>query len=124
MPLFSVYDSNTGQITHLLDGPLATAQTYDNYLEGHFDPDEYVVIDGVATAKSDAEIEAKRKADALVEMKVRRNNILITTDWTQLSDNPLTTEQRQAWATYRQALRDLPANTTDPRNPTWPTKPE
>ena len=29
-----------------------------------------------------------------------------------------------AWKTYRQALRDLPANTKDPANPTWPTKPE
>ena len=28
-----------------------------------------------------------------------------------------------AWKTYRQALRDLPANTSDPSNPTWPTKP-
>ena len=28
-----------------------------------------------------------------------------------------------AWKTYRQALRDLPSNTSDPANPTWPTKP-
>ena len=28
-----------------------------------------------------------------------------------------------AWKTYRQQLRDLPANTSDPTNPTWPTKP-
>ena len=27
------------------------------------------------------------------------------------------------WKTYRQSLRDLPANTSDPANPTWPTKP-
>jgi hypothetical protein len=25
---------------------------------------------------------------------------------------------------YRQALRDLPANTVDPANPVFPTKPE
>ena len=35
-----------------------------------------------------------------------------------------TTEISDAWKTYRQALRDLPAKTTDPTNPTWPTKPE
>ena len=28
-----------------------------------------------------------------------------------------------AWKTYRKNLRDLPANTADPANPTWPTKP-
>jgi len=28
-----------------------------------------------------------------------------------------------AWAAYRQALRDLPANTADPRNPVWPIPP-
>jgi len=36
-----------------------------------------------------------------------------------LSDSTLTTEM----AAYRQALRDLPANTTDPANPVWPVKP-
>lgn len=34
-----------------------------------------------------------------------------------------TTEQQSAWAVYRQALRDLPQNTTDPFNPVWPIKP-
>ena len=34
------------------------------------------------------------------------------------------TKIKTPWATYRQALRDLPANTSDPANPTWPTKPE
>jgi hypothetical protein len=28
-----------------------------------------------------------------------------------------------AWQAYRTALRDLPANTSDPANPAWPTKP-
>ena len=35
-----------------------------------------------------------------------------------------TTEISDAWKTYRQQLRDLPANTSDPTKPTWPTKPE
>ena len=33
--------------------------------------------------------------------------LLGKTDWTQLSDIELTTEEKQAWAVYRQALRDL-----------------
>lgn len=35
----------------------------------------------------------------------------------------LTTEQATAWAVYAQALRDLPASTTDPASPEWPEAP-
>jgi len=40
-----------------------------------------------------------------------RNNRLLASDWTQLPDAPV---DRDAWATYRQQLRDLPAD------PNWP----
>jgi hypothetical protein len=36
-----------------------------------------------------------------------RNFLLIQTDWTQVSDNALTQEEKDAWKVYRQALRDL-----------------
>ena len=49
-----------------------------------------------------------------------RNARLAETDWWVLPDRTPTDEQ----LAYRQALRDLPANTTDPANPVWPTKPE
>ncbi len=124
MPLFTLYDADTGQITATMEGTVQTAALNGSYIEGEYDADEYVIVDGVATRKADAEIQAKREADALIEMKIRRNEILMGTDWTQVSDNQLTTEQRQAWATYRQALRDLPENTTDPLNILWPTKPD
>ena len=48
-----------------------------------------------------------------------RNKLLTATDYLALSDVTLSDEMK----TYRQALRDLPANTSDPANPTWPTKP-
>jgi len=53
-------------------------------------------------------------------LRSRRNRLLAETDYLALVDSTLTDEMRE----YRQALRDLPANTTDPANPTWPTKPE
>tara|TARA_R100000406_G_scaffold83801_1_gene66505 strand:+ start:1734 stop:2075 length:342 start_codon:yes stop_codon:yes gene_type:complete len=52
-------------------------------------------------------------------LRLRRNELLAETDWWASSDRTMTAEQ----TAYRQALRDLPANTTDPENPTWPTKP-
>jgi hypothetical protein len=40
------------------------------------------------------------------QIKLWRNAELNRTDWTQLADSPA---DKTAWATYRQALRDLPA---------------
>lgn len=42
-------------------------------------------------------------------MRRFRNRLLALSDWTQLTDAPV---DRQAWATYRQALRDFPATWT------------
>ena len=53
-------------------------------------------------------------------LRNQRVELLSASDWTQVPDAPV---DQQAWATYRQELRDLPDNTEDPRNPVWPTKP-
>ena len=53
-----------------------------------------------------------------------RDKKLAESDWTQsATDSTLSSSKKTEWATYRQALRDLPANTTDIANPPWPTKP-
>lgn len=51
-----------------------------------------------------------------------RQSLLFSSDWTQLPDVPL--ETKQAWATYRQALRDITTQEGYPFNVIWPTKPE
>ena len=66
-------------------------------------------------------LEARR--DYWKELRGLRDQKLTQCDWTQIADVPLTEEQKTAWATYRQALRDVPANTEDPKNPVWPTAP-
>ena len=48
-----------------------------------------------------------------------RNAQLAATDWTQVADAPV---DASAWAAYRQALRDLPAN-IDLDNPVIPDPP-
>jgi len=50
-------------------------------------------------------------------MRLHRDRLLAESDWTQTLDAPLTDEQQAAWATYRQQLRDAPANWTP--GPTW-----
>lgn len=44
--------------------------------------------------------------DLTEQMRFARNGLLSASDWTQLPD---ATCDREAWATYRQALRDFPA---------------
>lgn len=59
-------------------------------------------------------------------LREARDSNLLASDWTQIPDAPLTAEQKTAWQTYRQALRDIPANNadiTDLDQVVWPTQP-
>ena len=56
------------------------------------------------------------------EHRNTRNELLAASDWTVLTDSPLTTAQKTKWKTYRQALRDLPASEDWP-NVTFPEEP-
>jgi hypothetical protein len=47
-----------------------------------------------------------------------RNQKLSESDWTQVADSPV---DKQAWATYRQALRDITAQDGFPLDIHWPT---
>ena len=52
-------------------------------------------------------------------LREQRNRLLAETDWSANADVTMSDKMK----TYRQALRDLPANTSDPANPVWPVKP-
>lgn len=56
----------------------------------------------------------------LARMRYWRDTELARTDWTQVADAPV---DQAAWATYRQALRDLPASNADPRQIELPAQP-
>jgi len=56
----------------------------------------------------------------LTALRSKRNQLLTETDYLGLPDLGGFSAEMTA---YRQALRDLPANTVDPANPVWPTKP-
>tara|TARA_B110000902_G_scaffold83977_1_gene99752 strand:+ start:555 stop:1013 length:459 start_codon:yes stop_codon:yes gene_type:complete len=59
-------------------------------------------------------------------LRQKRDNVLALCDWTQIPDAPLTDSKKAEWATYRQALRDLPANNSSITllaDATWPTQP-
>ena len=54
-------------------------------------------------------------------IRLWRTRELAASDWTQLADS---TADKSAWASYRQELRDLPAQNTDPKKIKFPTRPE
>lgn len=56
-------------------------------------------------------------------VRTERNYFLSSSDWTQVNDSPLSQTDKDAWATYRQALRDI-TNQNDPFNLTWPVAPD
>lgn len=53
-------------------------------------------------------------------MRLHRNKLLAASDWTQTLDAPV---DRDAWATYRQSLRDFPATWTPAPTVTFPEEP-
>jgi len=94
------------------------------------DTDDYIQIyDSIKKDKPDIsifkqELEKKIFEYEMSVIRETRNNLLDKTDKYVTIDYPHPTpEAKQAWLDYRQALRDLPANTTDPENPIWPDAP-
>ena len=63
---------------------------------------------------------AARLAQQAAAVRADRNARLAATDWTQIADS---TADKPAWAAYRQALRDVPAQVGFPQSVTWPQEP-
>ena len=87
-------------------------------------------LDGT-TPISKAEIEAQFTAVefdmAMEDLRAKRNKDLQNSDWTQLSDNTLTNDQRQAYMRYRTELRNITDGLTtveQVNNIDYPDKPE
>jgi hypothetical protein len=55
--------------------------------------------------------------------RVKRDELLKLSDWTQVSDCSLSDEKKAEWLEYRQALRDITTQDTWPNYPVWPIAP-
>lgn len=58
--------------------------------------------------------------DLWIEIRAKRGRLLASSDWSQLPDAPC---DQEAWAAYRQTLRDIPQTYSDPTTVVWPTDP-
>ena len=73
-----------------------------------------------------ARLAADHRKKHMDRLREERNQLLLQSDVNVVPDRwkSMDVATQNLWATYRQQLRDLPANTADPANPTWPTQPE
>ena len=76
----------------------------------------WTYANGVFTAPA-IEVTGEEKAESA---RKRRNTLLTQSDWTQVADAPV---DKAAWATYRQALRDITLQDGFPHEIEWPQKP-
>jgi hypothetical protein len=98
--------------------PLEWGSTYESikFPEGYEKPSK---------EEFEAKLQELIDAQPLKELRTKRNTLLEQTDRYATLDYPHSnTVVQQTWFDYRQALRDLPANTEDPANPVWPTRPD
>lgn len=122
---YALYKKASGSIISIVQAS-ERPQEFDadlGYADFPDDADQplYHVVNGVAVPKDAAAIEQQEIARAMVMLRRKRDVILARCDWTQVPDAPV---DQAAWAVYRQQLRDLPSNTTDPRDIQWPTPPQ
>ena len=71
--------------------------------------------------KTAEQLEAEQVEQESERARNQRDRLLKDSDWTQVSDAPV---DQQAWADYRQALRDVPQQDGFPTDINWPSKPE
>lgn len=67
--------------------------------------------------------ELKTDKECAAEARGKRNALIAETDFMLMPDYPLSEAKRQALTVYRQALRDVPAQSGFPRQIDWPVKP-
>ena len=56
-------------------------------------------------------------------MRLKRDSLLLQSDWRQMPDSPLSDSKKAEWATYRQQLRDFPATWTPADTAEFPDQP-
>tara|TARA_X000000950_G_scaffold206442_1_gene248366 strand:+ start:4961 stop:5353 length:393 start_codon:yes stop_codon:yes gene_type:complete len=128
--VYSLYKLSTGIIHGTIDLPNAdNIQPYlldddgnqvNGYVEGSYQLECFRFVDGEV-------VPYQAPIDCILWIREQRNVLLANSDWTQNNDSPLSTTKKQEWATYRQALRDLPSqyeSNDNPKDVVFPSEPD
>ena len=97
--------------------PVGSIQEFDSCPEGWFPVEELVgspdlETEFVETYYINGSVKRRIVAHPTLaveqSMRAARNSLLAASDWTQVPDSPLSISEKEAWAVYRQELRDMP----------------
>jgi hypothetical protein len=91
----------------------------DGGIGGTWDGANYIPVPVTPPTEEEAWASLRRERDA----KLAATDWRITKEVEQTARDNLGLQIPLVWLDYRQALRDLPQNTTDPFNPVWPDDP-
>jgi len=99
----------------------------------------YKIVNGIKVQMSSTEETARLAEEkawndgafdrALEELRIKRNELLAESDWTQMmdiTDTRMDNLTKGKWQTYRENLRDITDGLTteaEVKSVTWPTKP-
>jgi|TARA_A100001015_G_C15014578_1_gene724846 hypothetical protein len=126
---YIIYDSD-GKISRVGscsadNWDLISVSSGETLMEGTADFITQKVVNGVIVSKSDSELAAINNENLIALYRKDRDIQLQASDWTQLPNCPLTDTKKSEWATFRQALRDLPAHSNWPNlvDGDWPDEP-
>jgi hypothetical protein len=92
----------------------------DNWVQKWVERDMFADTEEATKAEQETAYQAELDTNAAEAVRADRDERLAKTDWRASSDLTLSSE----WTTYRQALRDVPAQSGFPHDISWPTEPE
>ena len=121
--IYAIYETSTGRVVSWKSPPRHSLDALQDAMMPGMDVVEVDArVDGPCKVVDGAIVSLPVDADAITARQVRaeRNHKLTASDWTQVADAPV---DAAAWATYRQALRDVPDQVGFPNNVTWPQPP-
>jgi hypothetical protein len=129
MTHYAIYNIETGEVVQTGSAPESqmgamgsTALDGQGFIAKEINPKTHrVSANGRIIKKRSKDVDAQEVATAARKLRSMRAALLAQSDWTQMPDAPV---DQVAWREYRQALRDLPANTPDPHNIDWPEAPK
>ena len=104
----------------VLEGPQAQPTRYQTAFANGVEQLDGKWYTKYSVAEMDAEAIVAKDAEQAKAMRDQRGEKLKESDWTQVADAPV---DKAVWATYRQALRDVTAQSGFPWTITWPDAP-
>jgi hypothetical protein len=113
----TVYQYSQAAGVEQLDG-----KWYTKYILGPVftDREATEIMPAQTAIEQETAYKAIKDAEQAATVRTQRTEKLKDSDWTQLADS---TADKTAWATYRQALRDVPAQAGFPWTISWPDAP-